>query len=305
MKKQRVLEIYLRFIQNQEVTVKSLAEEFNVSSRSIQRDIEDLRDFLISAGIPAEILYEQSLKGYVMQDTRKNQLTNDEILAVCKILLDSRAFVKEEMMAILDKIVSLCVPQKNYHVIEKMIDNEKFHYMEPHHGRKFLDKLWTLGDAIQNQWKVEVKYLRPDKGTVKRVLNPVGIMFSEFYFYLLAFIDRAVRPKFKVTDDPFPTIYRIDRIRTLEVLREHFPVYHKDRFEEGEFRKRVQFMTGGKLRKIRFKYFGRSLEAVLDRLPTAVVKESGNGYSVVEAEVFGDGVEAWIRGQGTDVEILG
>ena len=37
------------------------------------------------------------------------------------------------------------------------------------------------------------------------------------------------------------------------------------RSAEGEFRKRVQFMYGGRLEHIRFRYTGPSLEAVLDR----------------------------------------
>ena len=39
---------------------------------------------------------------------------------------------------------------------------------------------------------------------------------------------------------------KIDRIRSFQVLDEHFYVPYRDRFEEGEFRKRVQFMYGGK-----------------------------------------------------------
>lgn len=50
-----------------------------------------------------------------------------------------------------------------------------------------------------------------DKSIVKRRLKPVAIMFSEYYFYLTAFIDDPkVRADFDEKDDPFPTIYRID-----------------------------------------------------------------------------------------------
>ena len=57
-------------------------------------------------------------------------------------------------------------------------------------------------------------------------------------------------------------------------------------------------MYGGKLQKIRFRYTGPSLEAVLDRLPTAkVLAEDDAGWDV-EAEVFGSGVEMWMRSQG-------
>lgn len=44
-------------------------------------------------------------------------------------------------------------------------------------------------------------------------------MFSEYYFYLTAFIediDKADR--FQEADDPFPTIYRVDRLEDVALL---------------------------------------------------------------------------------------
>ncbi len=66
----------------------------------------------------------------------------------------------------------------------------------------------------------------------------------------------------------------------------------------------MQFMFGGKLRTVRFVYTGPSLEAVLDRLPTARVLEEKDGAYTVEAEVFGDGIEMWMRSQGKYVKEL-
>ena len=104
--------------------------------------------------------------------------------------------------------------------------------------------------------------------------------------------------------DHYPTIYRIDRIQNMKVLDEHFRIPYRDRFEEGEYRKRIQFMYSGKLRKVKFCYKGLSIEAVMDRLPTArILREDEDGY-VVEAEAFGDGIDMWLRGQGDSVEII-
>ena len=130
-------------------------------------------------------------------------------------------------------------------------------------------------------------------------------MFSEMYFYMTAFLeDKEVREHFSVMNDSFPTIYRIDRIQSLKVLEEHFHIPYKDRFEEGEFRKRVQFMYGGKLRRIRFEYSGYSVEAVLDRLPTAHIEKEEDGVYTISAEVFGDGVDMWLRSQGDTVRMV-
>ena len=130
-------------------------------------------------------------------------------------------------------------------------------------------------------------------------------MFSEYYFYMAAFItDKEVKKNFRVLEDAFPTIYRIDRIQDLRILEEHFKIPYKDRFEEGEFRKRIQFMYGGKLRKVTFKYSGYSVEAVLDRLPTAKILSEEDGVYTISAEVFGDGIDMWLRSQGTFVKII-
>ena len=194
-----------------------------------------------------------------------------------------------------------------------MIANEEYHYVELSHKNIFIEKLWDIGLAIRDNQYIEIKYqgLRGSKPKVRK-LKPVAIMFSEYYFYLTAFInDEKVKENFSVINDSFPTIYRIDRILSVKLLNEYFYIPYKDRFEEGEFRKRVQFMYGGKLRKVKFKYIGYSAEAVLDRLPTAQVlsretyKEDPKKteYTII-AEVFGDGIDMWLRSQGEAIEVI-
>ena len=305
MKNQRILDIYLRLLNNREVNRKKLAQEYGVSERSIHRDISDLRNFLLSTNNLSEIIYDDKTNGYILYNEDNQKLTNSEILAVCKILLDSRAFLKSEMTSIIDKLIKQCIPKESYLKVSKLIENEKFHYIELQHKKEFLENLWEIGEAVQKHLKMEIEYERIDKTIVKRTILPVGIMFSEYYFYVLAHIDGIDKEKyFENKDDVFPTIYRIDRIQSFKILEDHFPVPYKERFEEGEFRKRVQFMTGGKLRKLKFKYFGNSLEAVLDKIPTAqVIDEIENGY-LISAEVFGNGIDKWILSQGKDIEMV-
>lgn len=64
-------------------------------------------------------------------------------------------------------------------------------------------------------------------------------------------------------------------------------------------------MYGGKLKKVTFNYYGNSVEAVLDRLPTAeIIEENDDGYTI-RAEVFGEGIYTWLRSQGGKVRVLG
>lgn len=210
---------------------------------------------------------------------------------------------RDEMLPILDKLIDCCIPEENKKTIAELVANEKYHYIEPHHGRPLLNGLWDLGQAVRNRQMLELTYERmKEPKLVNRKVKPVGIMFSEYYFYLTAFLDNKV--EFENPNDFFPTIYRIDRIQKFRVLDEHFSVPYRDRFEEGEFRKRVQFMYGGKLETVKFVYTGLSIESVLDRLPTAVIIDEQDGAYTVQAEVFGKGIEMWMRSQGDYIHLL-
>lgn len=138
-------------------------------------------------------------------------------------------------------------------------------------------------------------------------MDPLAIMFSEFYFYLAAHLEDIDREKeFQITNDTNPTIYRIDRIRELAVLEEHYRVSEKDRFQAGEYRKQIQFMYGGKPQVVEFWYKGWSLEAVLDKLPTAEVLETDKEKQRyrIRAKTFGKGIDMWLRSQGELVEVI-
>lgn len=302
-KSARMLAIYARLLNGHALSKQNLALEFGVTERSIQRDIESLRCFLMEQVTGQDVIYDRQQKGYRLTNSIPRSLSNSEILAVCKILLESRSMRKDEMLPILDKLIDCCVPAESRRAVMELISNEKFHYVEPHHGQPILNGLWEIGQAVQQHRVMEIEYQKlKNHETVHRVIEPVGILFSEYYFYLAAYIrDIDRKEAFANPEDAFPTIYRIDRIKQFYVTNEHFHPAYTTRFQEGEFRKRVQFMYGGKLQTVKFTYRGPSIEAVLDRLPTAEIVNEEDGAYTVKAEVFGSGIEMWLRSQGNHV----
>jgi len=302
-KSNRVIAMLFRVINGEVLIKKEIANEYQVSERTIERDLNTLKT-TCEDNQYGELIYDKNFGGYLLSFDDEVRLTNEEVLAVSKILMDSRAFPKEEMEKILSKILRQAYPNVNYELAKKLINNEMFHYIELGHKKSILDKIWDIGVAKENQSKLEIVYNRQDGNQVVRIVNPVGIMFSEFYFYLLSFIDNIDKEKaYENKNDPYPTIYRIDRIEKIKLTKEHFKVF-KDKFEEGKFRKRTQFMWGGKLKKIKFKYYGWALEYLLDKMPTAEVIEETEDYYLIKAEIFGKGVDFWIKSQGDDIEII-
>lgn len=295
----RMINIYEALEKGELVNKKTLSDKFKVDERTIQRDIDDLRGYLTDFyqdDVDLYIEYDRTKKGYSLKRKDANYLTDEEILAVSKVLLESRAFTEQEMNLLLDKLVlqSSAITRNS---IKEVIANERFHFVPLNNSKPLLKKIWELSSAVRKKRKIELEYskLYEEKG-IKRKINPVGIIFSEFYFYLIAYVDGL--------NYEFPAIYRIDRIEKYEILDEDFVIEEKDRFEEGEYRKLIQFMYAGELLKIKFKFYGKSIEAVMDRLPNAEVVGKEEDCTIIEAKVFGKGIKRWILSQSEYIEVL-
>ncbi|MGG3962791.1 WYL domain-containing protein [Geobacillus stearothermophilus] len=293
----RVLSIYERLRKGEAISKKREAERFSVNEKTIQRDLDELRAYIAEMfqGL-MELEYDRKKNGYVLKKDEEGWLTNKEILVVSKILLESRSLPKEEMDRILKKLIFQSHPQ-NQRFIQEVIQNERFRYVPLQHNQPLIEIIWELSSAVHTKRIVLIDYKKEGSDApVARKVKPVGIIFSDYYFYLIAFPEDY--------DFDFPTIYRIDRIVRYTITDEHFHYDYKNRFEEGEFRKRVQFMHAGELIKITFRFWGSSLQAILDRLPTAkVIGKDGDAF-VIEAEVYGRGIKMWLLSQAQYLEVI-
>lgn len=305
----RLLFLYDRLCAGHVIDKKEISQWFGVNARSVQRDIDELRAYLAERaareGGQYDIVYDRRRKGFVLDGIQSPLMSNSEILAVSKILLESRAFPKAEMSLLLDKLISGCVPQENMKLVSDLLANEKYHYVELTHPAAIQEHLWELAEGIKQHRLLELSYLRQgSEEAVSRVVEPAAILFSEYYFYLNAYIVEKNDAGSYVRKYDYPTVFRIDRILSLQTQKERFHTEYSGRFQEGEFRKRIQFMYPGQLQQLRFRYTGSSVEAILDRLPTARIRETGPDGFLIEAEVYGKGILMWLLSQGSSVEVL-
>lgn len=306
-KNSRTLDMYARLCEGKVINKLEESQRFGVDERSIQRDIDDIRAFLDNRLTEYKTIeYDRNKKGFVMTYSEGSDMTNSEILAVTKILLESRAFTKKELNDILNKMVKGCVPLKNMKLVSELIANERYHYVELHHKSMLQDKMWELGENIKEHNLLEIKYTKANavEESIKRIIEPVGIIFSEYYFYLNAYIDIQDENGKYVHKYDYPAIFRLDRIKSYKRTGEKFQIPYASRFEEGEFRKRVQFMYAGKLMNIQLKYYGANPEPILDRLPTAKIIKQDKEETLIEAEVYGKGIVMWLLSQGSNIEVI-
>lgn len=297
-KKNRMLEIFLRTILGEEINVRELADDYGVSTKSITRDISEIRNFLYDKRELSnftDLKYSGSSKTYSIEFD--NILLSKELIAIIKAMIGCRAFSKEELQTIINKLKTF-TSRHDATMLDQIIGKEMLHYSPVGSDcESVIDQLWKLTRCIHERKEISVSYYKVNRKLVTRRIMPVAITFSDYYFYLIAY--RCDK------DDWKPLYYRIGRIENIVEHRKHFTLAPEHDFDVGELRKKIQFMFPGEFRKIKFSYTGPSVQAILDRLPTAKVVEEKNGTYIIEAEIYGTGINMFLLSQGRSVKVLG
>ena len=295
-KQERLLEIFFRGLHGEDISVRGLANEYGVSTKSITRNLNDLKNFLAEhrelVG-HTELEYSHQDKCYRLY--MDEFLTNKELFTLVKVLIGVRALSKLELLAIISKLKKLTTPEDRPKM-DSLIRKEVYHYSEIHHDCDSVqDNLWQLMECINRHREISIDYYKMDRSYVTHRLRPASLMFSDYYFYLIAF----------KTDDEEkkPLYFRVDRIKHITEHRKKFTDNEAPEFDEGLLRRRSLLMWPGRLRTIRFEFTGPSVQAVLDKLPTArIIEREGRKYTL-EAEVYGDGIKMWLLSQGSWVKV--
>ena len=297
LKKDRMLELFYRAMCGESISIKKMADEHGVSTKSISRDISEIKNFLSEnrelVG-NTELKYDSASKSYYID--LESFLLNKEIFAIVKMMIGCRAFNKTEIIKLISKLKRFTSPIGR-NVLESFIRKEIYHYNEVHHDcESVIDNLWKLIRCINERKEITISYYKMSRELVERKLIPVAITFSDYYFYLIAF---------KAEDEKKQAVYfRVDRIVNLVEHRTHHDCKEVYDFDEGALRERIQFMFPGSNRKIRFEFTGPSVQAILDKFPTAKVVDKDGKAFIIEAEVFGTGVNMFLLSQGSHVKPL-
>lgn len=296
-KKYRILDIFFRLLKGEFVSVRQLADEYSVSGKTVSRDINEIRAYLSENEYRngnAQIEYSYREKAYYL--SMDDFLSSKELVVLIEILISSRALPKNSMEEIIDKLEGFTLT-KDKKLIQDLILKEKHHYKPVGNDCKnIIDNIWSVSRAIQNQQVITILYYKMDRTIINRKVRPLSIVFSDYYFYLIA--------SHMVEEEYVNRFYRIDRITDIIKHKENFSVEYSERLDEGKLKNEIQYMWPGRNMDILFEFSGPSVQAVLDKIPQSeIVKRDGNKYTI-KAKVYGDGIKMFLLSQGAWVKVL-
>ncbi|MEU9077061.1 YafY family protein [Kitasatospora sp. NPDC048538] len=207
MRASRLLSLLLLLQNRGRLTAAQLAEELEVSVRTVYRDVEALA----AAGIP---LYGEAghAGGYQLLDgfrTRLTGLTTSEAQAAFLAALPGPAaqLGLGEALSTAQLKLRAALPTPAGWV------EDRFHLDAPGwYGRADeTPHLAAVADAVRERYAILVRYCRWE-GTVERRLEPYGLVLKAGRWYLVASPGEGAAPR----------TYRVDQILELTALAEQF-----------------------------------------------------------------------------------
>jgi predicted DNA-binding transcriptional regulator YafY len=192
------------------ITSTSLAEKFEVSVRTIYRDIKALEQ----AGVP--ILSEDG-RGYTLMEGYKippvmfsERQANALILAEQLVLRNMDASLIKDYSEAIDKVKALLKPKEKAaaYLLSERTKFDKIVKFE-----RSSDSLSTLQYALTNFHAAKINYVNADGiASTERIVEPFALISTLESWLLVAFCQ--MRKEFR--------FFRLDRIEKLEILSEKF-----------------------------------------------------------------------------------
>jgi len=197
----RVLNILNRLNEGP-VRIAGLCAEFNISERSIQRDIERINLTGFQLDTPSKGVYR-----FAPGVSLKTFNLNSEQLSVLVLMREMAAGLGGAITDAFDKVFARATKATAADSLFYAIGAKALNPLT----RKFYEEIVF---ALEHRKKIKMLYSSA-KGASERVVCPVKILTSESFFYLLAMPDNAA-------DGVNFIKYRVDRIKSLKVLPDEF-----------------------------------------------------------------------------------
>ncbi len=198
----RLFEIVYILLQKKKVTAKELADRFEVSTRTIYRDIETLS----MANIPIYASKGKDggigiLDEYVLNRTILSEEEQNQILFALQSI---KKVVGQEEEAVLSKLSTL--------FNKKVEDWIKIDFSNWDRDSEKEDRFNKIKTAILNRKQIEFVYYNSNGEESKRIVEPLRIWFKDKSWYLISYC---------MTKEDY-RIFKISRMKEIRILDKTF-----------------------------------------------------------------------------------
>lgn len=176
--------LYHRLLSGEHIDKAAFSLEHNITERSFDRDIEDIRLFLSEIFSSRELLFDKERRTYHLTGEQPQYIDRMEAVAIGRILLSSSSLRYDEMMGLLHVLLTT-VSKDDANAVRSYLRRGIAGYTSQVNTAilKLLDDLYAV---IQAQRNIEVTILDDAGKPLVKSVSPLEIDFVKNTFYLVA-----------------------------------------------------------------------------------------------------------------------
>ena len=255
MRDSRLFRILYYILEKGKVTANELSEKFEVSVRTIYRDI----DVISSAGIP---IYATQGKGggieiaddFVLKKSLLSEKEQERILVALKGLEGINKQYENELLTKLSAFFKV----KNTNWIEVDFTNWQ-------RGNEYDELFNDIKSAVINKNIIRFTYFSSNEKETSREVKPIRLLFKGWDWYVYTFC--LLRNEFQY--------FKLSRIRDLKILDENF----EDSYEDVVLIKEMEYKD---IVRVKLKFDRKVAFRVYDEMGDIKEDKEGNLYAEIE-----------------------
>lgn len=283
----RILLLYSKLIRGECVNKINFCLETEISERTFDRDIEDVRIFLGESFGLEELLYDRKYNQYSINVNCVPLFDKMEIYFLIHLLQDAKILRKDELIELTKR---LCEYSEIQPEGQKIINKKTEEYKEPFHKIPLLKIFHDLVEAIDRKILIQINYINANGVETRNMVIPCQVKYKWNYLYLIAYV--------QTKKDIYPTYFRVDRIQGFERIRElRYRELDKINNYNKHFSNGIVGMFGGDYIKVVMRCDKHYISYIMDELNNAKIVAVNDESMLVEAEVFDKGFVKWVLRQ--------
>ncbi len=282
MKVDRLIAITMYLLNRETVSASALAERFEVSKRTIQRDIETLN----RAGIPVVSTYGSG-GGYAILDgfrlAKQIAGVDDYLNIVIALRSLSSAYDSERINATLEKALTTMQGGEQRLFVDFTVARERAHVNE---------HLRAIEKAIWEQKPLHIAYSNAANAMSERIIEPLAVSYQWYAWYVFAFC--TARQDYR--------LFKLARISHCEPACGTFSRRHED---VESLMKAASKPDKREYWRVKLRCTNEVRQQVIEYLSADIIEEYGGGDFIVELRVpFERMWFSLLLGFGNQVEVL-
>lgn len=291
MKLDRLLAIVVLLLNKDRVSAKALAGQFDVSIRTIHRDLEAINQ----SGIPI-VAYQGYNGGYSIMENyklNKNVLTHEDLTTIITALKGIGATVEDRRMKItLEKIMSL-IPENDISKIKRLHEQMTIDVSPWGNSEAQKWKIGQLRHAIENNRLICFFYTNLKGEGIQRTVEPMTLVLKGYAWYLYGYC--TVREDYR--------LFKLSRVQQLNVTD---AIFSRRNMSYDSFTEEADWVKTAKWVEVVLRFNPRARSRVEELFDSEAVHLDEDGTLLVKA-VYPE--DEWVYSNilsfGEDVVVLG